>query len=159
VTDSRNKGARGELELHKLLAELIEDKHIQRTGLQQAGGGGFDLIIPYLGIEVKRRAKPITYADVQVFWKQTQAQADTIEMIGVLAFRADRQPWQFVIPQLVAQPKFEEDDETGDREVHMRWSFVTDLETSTTMYLEGFKQWYCYALPALQATQPEKLDA
>jgi hypothetical protein len=154
MTDSRRKGANGELELHKLLAEqLVKEEHIQRTGLMQAGGGGFDLVIPYLGIEVKRRAKAISYADIAKFWTQVQEQTELIDVVGILAFRSDRQPWQFVLPAMLVEPEWNEDGPS-----HMTWSFVMDLELTHTVYLEGFKQWYVSACAALKATQPETLN-
>lgn len=154
MTDSRRKGATGELELHKILAEeLVKEEHIQRTGLMQAGGGGFDLVIPYLGIEVKRRAKPVTYADIGNFWTQVQEQTELIDVVGILAFRADRQPWQFVLPAMLVEPEWKEGSPP-----QMTWSFVMDLELTHTVYLEGFKQWYVSASAALQATQSETLD-
>lgn len=94
--NARNKGRRGERETIEVIKSL--------TGLQcevnysQTYGGGHDLLggEPY-AIEVKRR-KAVTPGDVRQWWKQTVEQAEKIELIPCLWYRADRAQWQVVIP-------------------------------------------------------------
>lgn len=90
----RNKGARGERELAKLLGEAM-GADLTRN-LNQWREGGPDLLsaaLPWLALEVKR-CETVTLG---AWWRQATAQA-TPGQIPALAYRQSRRPWQFIIP-------------------------------------------------------------
>ena len=92
---SRNKGARGELELLALLSERFPDLPLQRN-YDQAAFGGSDLLgLPGVSLEVKRYQRGNVHR--QEWWTQACSVA-TQDRIPVLAYRFDRSEWQSVLP-------------------------------------------------------------
>lgn len=85
----RKKGQRGENELAALLSDELGIS-IKRM-LGQERDGGADLHVGPLRIQVKR-CETIKIAE---WWRQ--ACADAAGGIPVLAYRASRQPWTFII--------------------------------------------------------------
>jgi Holliday junction resolvase len=92
----REKGARGERELARLLRDRLGTS-IERN-LEQSRDGGADLIAdgPLAGlvIEVKRKER----LDLQRSWNQACQQARDQDGWPCLAYRLDRKPWLFVLP-------------------------------------------------------------
>lgn len=105
----RRKGSQGELELCSEIRDLLGVRLVRN--LDQVRQGGFDLVLAdpeaesgtvaavfnRLAIEVKRHAvaTPATIAD---WWSQAAAQAATLGLLPVLAYRADRRPWRVRLP-------------------------------------------------------------
>jgi len=97
MTDSRRKGRAGEQELARLLRDEL-GAAITRNWQQQAAVGGQDLLgLDGYAVEVKRYATA-TFADLERWWLQTVAEAGR-GALPVLAYRADRRPWRFVLPE------------------------------------------------------------
>ncbi|KAB2923294.1 MAG: hypothetical protein F9K25_18570 [Candidatus Contendobacter sp.] len=89
----RRKGKVGELELVRLLRELL-GANVARN-LEQSRQGGADLLgLPGWAIEVKRAAR----ARLSEWWLQTCTQAEVTGQRPALFYRLDRQPWRVVIP-------------------------------------------------------------
>ena len=92
---SRNKGARGEMELLALLSERFPDLLLQRN-YDQAAFGGSDLLgLPGISLVVKRYQRGNVHR--QEWWTQACSVA-TQDRIPVLAYRFDRSEWQSVLP-------------------------------------------------------------
>lgn len=92
----REKGKDGERELAGLLRERL-GATIKRN-LAQAREGGYDLAgLPGLALEVKRQATA-TEGQIAEWWAQAEEQAQAAGLVPVLAYRADRRPWRFVVP-------------------------------------------------------------
>jgi hypothetical protein len=92
---SREKGSRGERELAALLCAHLGDSTIQRNLSQCRDGGedlGGSLTLGAFAIEVKRCEERC----LAVWWAQACEQASG--RIPVLAYRANRAPWRFVVP-------------------------------------------------------------
>lgn len=145
----QTKGKTGERELARILRDLLAPESenpnffVERTGHQQAHVGGFDILIPKLGIEVKR-AKRVSDGLVKAWWEETVIQSASAGKIGVLAYRQDNQTWKVVVPG-------HHIDENGRTQLH---SF---LELTETLFLPGFFRWYLMhldvaAYPKIQAT-------
>lgn len=89
----RRKGKAGELELARLLRELL-GADVARN-LEQSRQGGADLLgMPGWAVEVKRAAR----ARLSEWWLQTCTQAEVTGQRPALFYRLDRQPWRVVIP-------------------------------------------------------------
>lgn len=96
MINSRAKGASGEREAIKLLADFLGDETIKRN-LQQTRDGGHDingLTLDYWAIEIKRCKKP----ELLAWWKQACNQAAKAGKMPALLYRLDRQQWRAVIP-------------------------------------------------------------
>lgn len=91
---SRNKGAGGERELAALLKEHLGLDLRRRLAQYQSGGHDLD---GWEGVcvECKRNATA-TQGQVAAWWKQTLSQCPGDEA-PLLAYRADRQEWRFVL--------------------------------------------------------------
>jgi Holliday junction resolvase - archaeal type len=113
----RNKGQRGERELARLLEGELGVEVTRR--LMQTRDGGHDLDGLPVALEVKRQDVP----RVREWWEQTCRQAEAAKLTPVLAYRANRQCWRFVVPAalLCAPGKWEQ-----------------SLPYTATLYLEGF---------------------
>ena len=93
---SRDKGARGEREVARLLAEELGTAVVRN--LAQAREGGADLLgVGGFAVEVKR-ARRATPGLVRAWWAQAEAQAETAGKVPALLYREDRQAWQAVVP-------------------------------------------------------------
>jgi len=120
----RRKGADGERELIALLREHLGEELARN--LDQARDGGADLtggvLLAGYAIEVKRAAKPA----LKSWWEQAFSQAYGIAdgRAPVLAYRLDRQRWQFVmsIAEFIG----------GD------WRYWPGLEYTVAMGVEAF---------------------
>ncbi|MCW7556508.1 hypothetical protein NX722_28500 [Endozoicomonas gorgoniicola] len=101
--NSRNKGAAGEREFCRELEVLTGIRLIRN--LEQSRSGGYDLIPedkavqdswPW-ALEIKRYAS-VSDAKVQGWLNQAVEQAESAGKQPVLAYRADRQDWNIVLP-------------------------------------------------------------
>ena len=88
----RRKGKVGELELIRLLRELL-GANVARN-LEQSRQGGADLLgLPGWAVEVKRAARP----RLAEWWLQACTQAEVTGLRPALCYRLDRQPWRVVV--------------------------------------------------------------
>lgn len=130
---SKRKGDAGERELvDEITQQVGEVGIVSRTGYMQSGDNAwFDLFMPGIGIEVKRYSS-FTEADKKAAWKQAFEAMGQHGMEGkvipVVAYRADRQPWFFIVPEVIEY-----------RETLEIWD---DISYSSTMYLQGFCYWW-----------------
>lgn len=122
----RRKGADGERELAGILRDQLGEI-VERTGFAQADCGGFDLVLPGIGIEVKRMRRVTDYL-IEKAWKQNVEQMEAAHCAGVLAYRGDQQEWHFVCPQISSSNGL------------ITWD--QRLELTETRYLAGFCDWY-----------------
>ena len=110
---SKRKGASGERELAAALHDALGVRLVRN--LEQSRSGGHDLDVDAddtgnaaealrgFAIECKRvRAAPAS--DVALWWRQTCAQAVRADRVPLLAYRADRGAWAFVLPLAVLVP-------------------------------------------------------
>lgn len=88
---ARNKGARGENELAKILSDELG--FIVKRKLGQARDGADDLQVGRFRIEVKRRER----LQVEDWCKQVEACSEPGE-VPVVAFRRNGQPWRAIVP-------------------------------------------------------------
>jgi len=93
--DSRRKGADGERELARVLADHL-GVEVTRN-LLQVRQGGHDLNGLPVALEVKRYATA-TPALLEKWWHQAAQQATGVGLTPALAYRVDRQPWRFLVP-------------------------------------------------------------
>lgn len=149
---SRNKGAGGEREFARILRDSLAPEfkdqffYVEREGMKQAatseaGGAKWDILIPKLGIEVKRK-RVVLDGDVRSWWEETVAQSAETGKVGVLAYRADKQVWRVMVPG-------SHKDDQGRLQLH---SF---LELTTTFFLPGFFRWYMMTLGKDHVKEPE----
>ncbi|HHJ40062.1 MAG: hypothetical protein AXA67_02140 [Methylothermaceae bacteria B42] len=102
---SRRKGAGAEREFAAVLFDWLGVRLTRN--LAQSRAGGHDLVVDDEGpaaealgrfaIEVKRHAR-VTHANLKDWWRQAGEQARRCGKVPALAYRADRQPWQVLIP-------------------------------------------------------------
>lgn len=91
----RNKGARGELELLKLLQPAVDSvlgvgKVLLTRNLVQTRDGGFDIEgLHWLALEVKRQES----LSLGTWWQQAMRQAGSTR-VPVLAYRQNNRPWR-----------------------------------------------------------------
>lgn len=88
---ARNKGARGENELAKILTDELG--FVVKRKLGQARDGADDIQIDKFRIEVKRRER----LQIEEWCKQVEACTEEGE-VPVVAFRRNGQPWRVVLP-------------------------------------------------------------
>ena len=104
---SRRKGKTGELELANLINKKLGHPCLTRN-LTQTRNGGHDLIVDNLdtmeatrldqmAIEVKRH-KQTKPGDIKQWWQQAHKQAEQLNKIPVLFYRADRESWTAMLP-------------------------------------------------------------
>lgn len=92
---SKRKGASGEREAGKVLAEMLGLSENLQRNLGQARAGGCDHTgLSKWAIEVKRQE---TLA-LGAWWKQAQEQADALGRMPLVMFRQNNKPWRFLIP-------------------------------------------------------------
>ena len=116
---SRTKGKVGEREVLNLLGDRLGQRFARN--LQQSDQGGCDCMeLDGIALEVKRAAKPA----LNNWWSQAEEQAIALGRTPVLAYRLDRQQWQFVI------------------RLHDLVAEVPINDERATLSLEGFCQWY-----------------
>jgi Holliday junction resolvase len=126
---SRRKGASGERELARLLAEELGP--VARN-LMQTREGGHDLDGPGLGrwaLEVKRyaRATPALLAE---WWGQAEDQARRAGRTPALAFRENRAPWAVLVPLSALAP----DLPAGEG---LAWAVALSLPAFAALVREG----------------------
>ena len=129
MVDSRAKGRDAEQQLAKILRDELGEDLVQRTGFQQAAAGGFDLLLPGIGLEVKRHAR-VTEGLLRGWWAQTVSQGKAGRMLGALAYRGNQQEWRIMVPLL------KNADENGQILCDIK------IEYANTMFVEGFCYWY-----------------
>ena len=88
----RRKGKAGELEIARLLRELL-GADVTRNLVQSREGGADLLGVPGWAVEVKRAAR----ARLSEWWLQTCQQAESTGQKPALFYRLDRQPWRVVV--------------------------------------------------------------
>lgn len=91
MPNPKRKAKDSELELAGLLNERL-GLAVHRN-LEQCRQGGHDLILPGWALEVKRCAEVRRTA----WWQQAVQQAERTELRPALAWRANRQPWKFIV--------------------------------------------------------------
>lgn len=96
VTDSRTKGASGELELAALLSEITGHRVTRR--MRQHDGDSDLMGLPGWAVEVKRHASTPLARVAGSWWYQACEQAQAAKLVPLLLYRADRQPWRCVWP-------------------------------------------------------------
>lgn len=107
MTNARRKGADGEREFCRRLAEHLGAGVLLVRNLEQSRSGGHDLTVKgddpvslaldRYAIEVKRR-RAMTPAMLAAFWCQAERQAAAAGKLAALAYRADRQDWRVMVP-------------------------------------------------------------
>lgn len=109
----RTKGASGERELCAAIRDELGVRLVRN--LEQSRRGGFDLVpaddetgpvataLARLAIEVKRHAQAPP-GSIASWWRQAETQASAAGLVPCLAYRADRQPWRFVLPLASVHP-------------------------------------------------------
>jgi Holliday junction resolvase len=100
---SRTKGANGERELARLLSDEL-GVEVTRN-LMQTRDGGHDLNgLSGWCLEAKRRAK-VTEGEKRQWWAQAVRQSGEFAERGtpVVAYRADRGEWRFMLPLCAIQ--------------------------------------------------------
>jgi len=94
---SQNKGASGEREVINLLNERLNTSLERNPYRQQKEAGHYDVVgLDWLALEVKRY-KTASQAQVNGWFTEAIMQAHA-DQLPVLAYRADRQDWRFVVP-------------------------------------------------------------
>lgn len=83
---SRNKGQRGEREVHSLLSDLLGTVVKRNINARQGDPDGLD--VPGFAVEVK-----FTETWLESYWEQAKAQAVKYGRSPVLFWRRSRQPW------------------------------------------------------------------
>lgn len=90
---SRDKGARGEKELFRLLSDHLGVEVVRNLGqYQKSGPDSFGL--DGYAVEVKR-CETVT---PESWWRQALDQAEAVGAVPVLAYRKSRVPWRFRVP-------------------------------------------------------------
>ncbi len=85
----RDKGARGERELARILSDKLGEEVVRN--LMQTREGGHDLNGVPFALEVKRQE---TLA-IDTWWEQATRQAEQAGLPPALAYRPSRRPWRF----------------------------------------------------------------
>lgn len=88
----RRKGARGELELAKLLSDELGVEITRNTDPQRVSGGDI-LTVPGFSIEVKR----CETLRKRAWWQQAERQAARVRMEPVVFYRQSRKPWMALL--------------------------------------------------------------
>jgi hypothetical protein len=136
--NSRTKGAGAEREFCRLIHAHLGV--VLARNLEQSRNGGHDLIAPgddpistainRYAIECKRY-RTITPGLLERFWKQAEAQSEKAGKIPVLAYRADRQDWNVVIPLYSIDP------DTFERWSGLQWTATITVEAFCTLVRES----------------------
>ena len=98
--NSRAKGATGEREFIKELAQYLGDEMVapMKRNLEQTRAGGHDIVgLEGWAIEVKRYAV-VKEGDLARFWAQAVDQAVRVGARPVLAYREDFRSWRVMLP-------------------------------------------------------------
>jgi hypothetical protein len=142
----RQKGQRGEREVVKLLQDVVDRVRaryaaepivLQRNALQ-AHLGGADLHgLDGFSVEVKFCEQE----NLGSWWRQTIRQAEKMDGVPVLFYRATRQPWSVKFRAYVQTPL--------DRE-------LVEMDVETT--LEDFLDWFEFAYDERMVHEQHKLQ-
>lgn len=116
----RNKGARGERELAKLLEEQL-GLSVTRN-LMQTREGGHDLNGLPVALEVKRQET----LKLNEWWSQAEEQGIRANKMPALAYRKSRHPWMFRVPISFFRGKIVS---------HTRNSYTADIDLETFCFL------------------------
>jgi len=95
---ARTKGHNGELELARLINEILPLD--AKRNLTQVRDGGADINLEGLCVEVKRQET----LNLNTWWDQVCRAADDSGGVPVLAYRQNRRPWNFVLPGYLLVP-------------------------------------------------------
>lgn len=114
----RQKGKKGEAEFCEWLRETLCFESAPKNNLEQVRSGGGDVIeiAPYC-FEVKRQEK----LDLFQAWSQCVEAAKALNRIPIVAFRKNRQKWQFLIPAYFLHTSFENGYVRLTEVVFRRW--------------------------------------
>ena len=94
---SNSKGAQGEREVVNLLNAGLGTELERNPYRQRKEAGHYDVSgLDWLALEVKRY-QTASQGQVTAWWAETLAEAGR-DQVPVLAYRADRQGWRFVVP-------------------------------------------------------------
>lgn len=118
---SRNKGARGEREICRMLADNLGGEYNRLLKqYQQSQLADIEQLVGPYSIEVKNCAT----LNMKAWWKQTLEAADKRGAVPCLAYKITRAGWRFVVPLPEAWA-------SGNQ-----WG--RDLQYTQTLYPEGF---------------------
>lgn len=118
---SRNKGARAERELCRLLSDYLGGQWTRNLKqYQQAQHGDIEQLVAGFLIECKNCAK----VEIAKWWAQACLAADQRGADPCLAYKVPRKGWRFVVPSDAAM------------KAAQSWSF--DLRYTQELYEEGF---------------------
>ena len=92
--NSRSKGRNGEYEAQRWLQKILKLDYLPERNLEQVRSGGYDLYAAPFLVEVKR----CEVLEFRAWWKQiTDAAALYTDVIPIVLFRQNRQPWRILI--------------------------------------------------------------
>jgi len=118
---SRNKGARGEREVCRMLADNLGGSFNRLLKqYQQAQLADIEQLVGPYSIEVKNCAT----LNLRAWWQQTLAAADKRGAVPCLAYKITRAGWRFVVPMPQAW-------NSGHQ-------WAKDLQYTQTLYPDGF---------------------
>lgn len=118
---SRNKGARGEREICRMLADNLGGEYNRLLKqYQQSQLADIEQLVGPYSIEVKNCAT----LNLKTWWKQALEAADKRGAVPCLAYKITRAGWRFVVPMPEAWA-------SGHQ-----WG--RDLQYTQTLYPEGF---------------------
>lgn len=118
---SRNKGARGEREVCKLLSENLGGQYNRLLKqYQQSQLSDIEQLVGPYSLEVKNCAK----LNLRAWWQQAVAAAEKRGAVPCLAYKIARSGWRFVVPMPEAWA-------SGHQ-------WARDLQYTMTLYPEGF---------------------
>lgn len=118
---SRTKGAKGELEIFKLLSDELG--FVVKRNLTQTRGGGCDTIdIPNWSVEVKRQEN----INLSSAWQQTLDQCAKDEQ-PILFYRKSRVPWKAMLKLSSVNKDFE----------GMHYTCIVDFNTAVMLIRES----------------------
>lgn len=96
----RNKGAAGEREVFKILADELGVE--LKRDLSQTQDGGCDFSLAGFSCEIKRQET----LNLQTWWNQTCYSAGRNAEVPALIYRQSRQPWRVIVPFDAVSPLF-----------------------------------------------------
>jgi len=98
--NSRSKGARGELEMAKLLGDALGI--IIKRNINQVRDGGYDLRVEGWSIECKRCQQ----LQISTWWAQAVKSAQDVGMLPALAYRRNHEQWKVMLRLGELAPEF-----------------------------------------------------
>lgn len=93
MVNARAKGAAGEREFCDYLEKHFDLPEQAKRNLEQVRSGGTDIIMPPFAFEIKRQER----LSLENWWIQAKKDGKDLGLEPVVAFRQNRQPWEFLI--------------------------------------------------------------